>query len=66
MNAARRVLPVDDAPLLEAERLALKVGERCGRDQHALVVAERQPHQVRHDQTYETNRTDQRHRGRRQ
>ncbi|WP_454455115.1 ABC transporter ATP-binding protein [Thauera phenylacetica] len=28
MNAARRVLPVDDAPLLEAERLALKVGER--------------------------------------
>ena len=28
MNAAVRRLPVDDAPLLEAERLALKVGER--------------------------------------
>ena len=28
MNAARRALPVDDAPLLEAERLALEVGER--------------------------------------
>ena len=28
MNAARRALPVDAAPLLEAERLALRVGER--------------------------------------
>ena len=28
MNAAARRLPVDDAPLLEAERLALQVGER--------------------------------------